>query len=39
MSKAENKSDKAPDDFIIGLVAFGLFIIFMTIWMYVGNSE
>lgn len=39
MSKAEDKSDKAPNDFVVGLVTFVIFIIFMTVWMYVGTSE
>ena len=39
MSKAEDKSDKTPNDFIVGLVTFIIFIIFMTVWMYVGTSE
>ena len=42
MGKAEDKSDKAPNDFIVGLVTFIIFIIFiifMTVWMYVGTSE
>ena len=36
MGKAEDKSDKTPNDFIVGLVTF---IMFMTVWMYVGTSE
>ena len=39
MSKTEDKSDKTPNDFKVGLVTFIIFIIFMTVWMYVGTSE
>jgi hypothetical protein len=39
MSVTENKSDETPNDFIVGLVTFIIFIIFMTVWMYVGTSE
>jgi hypothetical protein len=30
----DNRSEKGPDDFIVGLVTFIAFIIFMTAWMY-----
>ena len=39
MGKAEDKSDKTPNDFIVGLVTFMIFIIFMTVWMYAGTFE
>ena len=39
MSETGNKSDKTSNDFIVGLVTFIIFILFMTVWMYVGTSE
>lgn len=39
MSKAEDRSDKTSNDFVVGLVTFIIFIVFMTIWMYVGISD
>ena len=38
MSKAENKSDKTSNDFFIGMVTFIAFILFMSVWMYLGTS-
>jgi len=38
MSKAEDKSGKTPNDFIVGLVTFIVFILFMSVWMYIGTS-
>jgi len=29
-----NKQDKEPGEFMIGMVTFIVFIIFMTVWMY-----
>ena len=29
-----NNKDKAPSDFIVGLVTFIIFLVFMTAWMY-----
>ena len=34
MINNENKNDKAPSNFIAGLVTFILFLLFMTVWMY-----
>ena len=39
MSVTENKSGKTSNDFIVGLVTFIIFIIFMTVWMYVGTTD
>ncbi len=29
-----NGRDRAPSDFVIGMVTFIIFLIFMTVWMY-----
>ena len=39
MSKTDDKSNKTPNDFVIGLVTFIVFIVFMTAWMYFGTSN
>jgi len=31
---SENNKDKAPNEFIMGLVTFILFVVFMSVWMY-----
>jgi len=33
MSENNNKG-KTPNDFVIGLVTFTVFVVFMTAWMY-----
>ncbi len=34
MKNVKNKVNKAPSDFVTGLLLFIVFIIFMTVWMY-----
>ena len=34
--KNDSDSNQSPSEFVIGLVTFIVFLVFMTVWMYLG---
>ncbi|VAW50177.1 hypothetical protein MNBD_GAMMA06-1872 [hydrothermal vent metagenome] len=33
-NKSESQLEKKPNEFVFGLVTFAIFMVFMTVWMY-----